>query len=727
MLRHFSKFTPARQFDRAYSSGFGKFSKKAKANQSPKDSQRPVEPVKDPILENPSADQESESGHKRQEEQKEGESKARSSNAREDNWKKASPKTAPKWSFKVSVSKRPDDDDGQELKPLSQVIMVAAAAAGLYFLLKYLSPGKSTPSGTDWKTLREKVVNHEIDRIQIVEDKTAILRLITGELLQFNIQSGLTFEHQLRQIQAEIGGTQSIPVLYEPPSFFPLSPLLACVPPLLMLFFLTRSKNIMGSMGMNKKKFDFTAASKTKTSFKDVAGLEEPKKEIHELVDFLKHPAKYHALGARIPKGALLVGPPGVGKTLLAKATAGEAGVPFLSITGSDFVEMFVGVGSSRIRDMFKEARKQAPCIVFIDEIDSIGRQRSKGGGGAGRNEERENTLNALLVEMDGFNTSANVIVLAGTNQPQVLDAALLRPGRFDRQIEIQSPPLKDRVEIFMVHLRPLTVDPVLEKEECAKQLAELTAGFSGADIMNCCNEAALIAAREEGEYVNMGHFDQAIYRIVGGLEKKNKVITKWERNVIAHHEAGHAVVGWFSQHVSTLLKVSIQPRANGTLGFAHYMQKDKYIRTMSELFDDMCVALGGRVAEKLIFGHLSTGAADDLRKVTSMAYKQITNFGMSEKVGHVCFPDNTDSYVPHKPYSAATERLIDTAAQEMVDQAYRVTEELLQTKHAQLLELAQLLLQKEVLKTEDIAEVLGERPTPPTRALQLASVSESI
>lgn len=462
--------------------------------------------------------------------------------------------------------------------------------------------------------------------------------------------------------------------------------------------------------GPPKKKFSFQTKQVT-TSFKDVAGLAEAKMEIQELVEFLKHPEKYQKLGARIPKGALLVGPPGTGKTLLAKATAGEAQVPFLSISGSDFVEIFVGVGPSRVRDMFKEARKKAPCIIFIDEIDAIGRSRKSGQMG-GRNDERESTLNALLVEMDGFNTQTGVVVLAGTNRPDVLDKALLRPGRFDRQISIESPPMPDRIEIFKVHLAALTLDPAKTVDQFASQLAIYSAGFSGADIMNCCNEAALVAARTACEFITISHFETAIERVVAGLEKKDKVLSKWERRVVAHHEAGHAIVGWFCKFVDPIMKVSIQPRSNGTLGYAQYLPQDKYIKTFAQLFDEMCMALGGRAAEKIVFNHLSTGAGDDLQRVTKMAYRQVSQYGMADNIGHVSFPlPEEEDYATTKPYSHATERKIDDAVREAVDLAYARTEALLLEHHDHLVEVAELLLKQEVLKADDLLAILGERP----------------
>ena len=393
----------------------------------------------------------------------------------------------------------------------------------------------------------------------------------------------------------------------------------------------------------------FDAENKVKITFADVAGLEEGKEEVKEIVDFLKNPTKFTKLGGKIPKGALLVGPPGTGKTLLAKAVAGEAGVPFFSLSGSDFVEMFVGVGAARVRDLFKQAKEKAPCIIFIDEIDAIGRSRGRGAM-PGANDERENTLNSLLVEMDGFATDSGVIILAATNRPDILDSALLRPGRFDRQISIDKPDIIGREHIFKVHLKPLK----LSEDVDPKKLAAQTPGFAGAEIANVCNEAALIAARRDKTSVDMQDFQDAIDRVIGGLEKKNKIISPEEKKIVAYHEAGHAVAGWFLEHADPLVKVSIVPRGVAALGYAQYLPKEQFLYTTEQLIDEMCMTLGGRAAEEIIFGKISTGALSDLERITKMAYSMVTVYGMNDKIGNISFYDSKQSgdYNFTKPYS---------------------------------------------------------------------------
>jgi len=439
--------------------------------------------------------------------------------------------------------------------------------------------------------------------------------------------------------------------------------------------------------------------------FKDVAGCEEAKIEIMEFVNFLKNPSRYEELGAKIPKGAILSGPPGTGKTLLAKATAGEASVPFISVNGSEFHEMFVGVGASRVRDMFSTARKNAPCILFIDEIDAIGRKRS--GANIGGGSEGDQTLNQLLVEMDGFNTiGTNVVVLSGTNRNDVLDPALMRPGRFDRQIYVGLPDIKGRASIYKIHLKALKTD--LDKDALARKMAARTPGFSGADIANVCNEAALIAARDAAKSIEEKHFASAIDRVIAGLEKKTRVLQPEEKTTVAYHEAGHAVTSWFLQHADPLLKVSIVPRGKG-LGYAMYQPKELFLVTTEQLLDRMCTTLGGRCAERIFFNKITTGAQDDLQKVTQLAYAQVTQFGMSEKVGQVSFDNSNQTF--QKPFSESTAELIDEEVRRIVDEASQRTLQILEDKKDLVEKLAKRLLEQEQLERKDLVEVLGERP----------------
>lgn len=451
----------------------------------------------------------------------------------------------------------------------------------------------------------------------------------------------------------------------------------------------------------------FDAESKVKITFADVAGLEEGKEEVKEIVDFLKNPTKFTKLGGKIPKGALLIGPPGTGKTLLAKAVAGEAGVPFFSLSGSDFVEMFVGVGAARVRDLFKQAKEKAPCIIFIDEIDAVGRSRGKGSM-PGANDERENTLNSLLVEMDGFATDSGVIILAATNRPDVLDPALLRPGRFDRQISIDKPDLVGREAIFKVHLKPL----ILDTEVDPKKLAAQTPGFAGAEIANVCNEAALIAARKDKNKVGMQDFYDAIDRVIGGLEKKNKIISPEEKKIVAYHEAGHAVAGWFLEHADPLVKVSIVPRGIAALGYAQYLPKEQFLYTTEQLLDEMCMTLGGRAAEEIVFGKISTGALSDLERITKMAYGMVTIYGMNEKLGNVSYYDSKQSeYSFNKPYSEATSETIDEEVRKIISGAYERSKDLLKAKKSELEIIAQELLKKEIIFQQDLETLIGKRP----------------
>ena len=458
----------------------------------------------------------------------------------------------------------------------------------------------------------------------------------------------------------------------------------------------------------------FDKASRVNINFGDVAGLDEAKVEVMEIVDFLKNPKKYTALGGKIPKGALLVGPPGTGKTLLAKAVAGEAQVPFFSLSGSDFVEMFVGVGASRVRDLFKQAREKAPCIIFIDEIDAIGRARGK--NMMMSNDERENTLNQLLVEMDGFGTDLGIIILAATNRPDVLDSALLRPGRFDRQITIDKPDMVGREAIFKVHLGPIKISTTLD----IYKLAEQTPGFAGADIANVCNEAALIAARKNKESVDMSDFQDAIDRVIGGLEKRNKIISPEEKEIIAYHEAGHAICGWYLEHAYPLLKVTVVPRGSAALGYAQYTPKEQYLYNTDQLMDQICMTLGGRASEDIFFGKISTGASNDLQQITKIAYSMITVYGMNEKVGNISYYDPNQENTFTKPYSEETGKMIDEEVRLLINRAYIRTKELLTQKRDDVELLAKELLKKEVLFRSDVESLIGKRPYEEKKILEV-------
>ena len=461
------------------------------------------------------------------------------------------------------------------------------------------------------------------------------------------------------------------------------------------------------NIGKNKAVL-FDAMDGQQLSFKDVAGLDEAKEEVEEVVEFLRNPKRFTKLGGKLTKGVLLVGPPGTGKTLLAKAVAGEAQVPFFSLSGSDFVEMFVGVGAARVRDLFKQAKEKAPCIIFIDEIDAIGRSRGKGmimGG----NDERENTLNQLLVEMDGFNTDKGVIIVAATNRPDVLDTALLRPGRFDRQILIDKPDRRERAQIFKVHTRPLTLGADVDMNG----LANMTPGFAGAEIANVCNEAALLAARRDKDAIEMDDFESAIDRVIAGLEKKNKLISPEEKKIVAYHEAGHAIAGWFLEYTDPVIKVSIVPRGLAALGYAQSLPEERYLYTREALVDRMVMAMGGRVAEEIVFGRISTGAQNDLERITKMSYAMVVDYGMSEKIGNISFnlAGNDDQPRFSKPYSETTGTLIDQEVKALIDEVHEETRRLLEEKRDLLETLAQALLKKEVLNEQDLTEILGERP----------------
>jgi cell division protease FtsH len=527
-----------------------------------------------------------------------------------------------------------------------------------------------------------------------------------------------SFENKIKEAEKDLPANQRTPIVPETRESPWTGWFMSFILPVLLLiaFWMFIMKRMGGGAGgggggqifnIGKSKATlFDKESQVSITFNDVAGLEEAKQEVMEIVDFLKNPQKYTNLGGKIPKGALLIGAPGTGKTLMAKAVAGEAQVPFFSLSGSDFVEMFVGVGASRVRDLFKQAKEKAPCIIFIDEIDAIGRARGKNNI-VGGNDERENTLNQLLVEMDGFGTDSGIIILAATNRPDVLDAALLRPGRFDRQISIDKPDLVGREQIFKVHLKPLKLAEGVD----AKKLSAQTPGFAGAEIANVCNEAALIAARRNKEAVDMQDFQDAVDRVIGGLEKKNKIISPEEKRIVAYHEAGHAIAGWFLEHADPLVKVSIVPRGVAALGYAQYLPKEQFLYTTEQLIDGMCMTLGGRVAEDIVFNKISTGAQNDLERITKLSYAMVTIYGMNEKVGNVSFNDTQGEYQFNKPYSEKTSEMIDIEVRNQIDKAYQRTKQLLTDKRDGLEKLAEKLLEKEILFQSDLEEILGKRP----------------
>lgn len=602
---------------------------------------------------------------------------------------------------------------------------------GVVGLLGLLYINQMSYREISWKEfLAQYLSRGNVERLEVVNNKwvkVVLSSAVDSETLWFSIGSVETFERNLEHAQHELGidPSRTVPVLYK--SQAELGTFLSFLPTLLLIGFLIwsmrRAGSMMGGMGgapgrggragglfgtMMQSTAKIINPADIKVAFKDVAGCEEAKIEIMEFVNFLKNPQQYTDLGAKIPKGAILTGPPGTGKTLIAKATAGEANVPFLSVSGSEFLEMFVGVGPARVRDMFAMARKNAPCILFIDEIDAVGRKR--GGRNVGGQSEAENTLNQLLVEMDGFNTgTTNVIVLAATNRMDILDKALLRPGRFDRQIYVPAPDIKGRASIFKVHLSSLKTE--LDKAELSKKMAALTPGFTGADIANVCNEAALIAARELAPSIVLKHFEAAIERVVAGMEKKTNVLQPEEKRTVAYHEAGHAVAGWFLEHADPLLKVSIIPRGKG-LGYAQYLPREQFLYTTEQLFDRMCMTLGGRAAEQIFFQRITTGAQDDLQKVTRSAYSQITQFGMNPVVGHVSFEQpQPGEMVFDKPFSEATAQLVDEEAKKMIDRAMQRTLDLLTEHKDKVIKIAERLLEKEVLSREDMIELLGPRP----------------
>lgn len=606
---------------------------------------------------------------------------------------------------------------------------------GLIFFGLYFANMGSSPKEIDWGQLKGMLQNQEVEKIYLVnkeqaeiyikKDKLALDKFkdvkpannLTGSTPQYVYQIGSveTFEKDIRDAQ------QNLPNVVYPRNITRRnwgSEVLGWVLPVVILvglWFLVMRMMTRGNAGGGGQIFNigkskaqlFDKDTMVSLNFNDVAGLEEAKVEVMEIVEFLKNPKKYTELGGKIPKGALLVGPPGTGKTLLAKAVAGEAKVPFFSLSGSDFVEMFVGVGASRVRDLFKQAKEKAPSIIFIDEIDAVGRARGRNPM-TGSNDERENTLNQLLTEMDGFQTNAGVIILAATNRADILDRALLRAGRFDRQIYIELPDLEERKAIFAVHMRNLKMDPTINRDFLAKQ----TPGFSGADIANCCNEAALIAARKDKQHIDKQDFLDAIDRIVGGLEKRNKIISIHEKKVIAYHESGHASVSWLLQYAHPLVKVTIVPRGKA-LGAAWYLPEERQITTFEQMYDEITAALGGRAAEEVVFGKISTGALNDLEKVTKQAYAMVAFYGLNDKVGNISFYDSSgqQEYMLGKPFSEKTAQVIDEEISKMVESAYTRAKNLLIENRDKLNQLAEILLQKEVIFREDLVNIFGERP----------------
>ncbi|KAG2204293.1 hypothetical protein INT47_009335 [Mucor saturninus] len=621
-------------------------------------------------------------------------------------------------------SNKPNDQQKPPEMP-NNMNLILGTTVGTYFLYKAVAPSDNARELT-WQSFRTQlldkglverleVLNRNRVRVHLRNDANS-LGVSPATSFYFSIGSVEAFERSLDEAQKELGipSNERLPVAYHDEISIGQT-VLHFAPTLLIIgviYYMTKKGpggaggGIFG-VGKSKAKM-FNQENQVSVKFKDVAGADEAKLEIMEFVNFLKNPQIYEKLGATIPKGAILSGPPGTGKTLLAKATAGEAGVPFYSVSGSEFVEMFVGVGPSRVRDLFATAKKNSPCIIFVDEIDAIGKARGKGGQ-MGGNDERESTLNQLLVEMDGFDSNQHVVVLAGTNRPDVLDPALMRPGRFDRHISIDRPDIGGRADIIRVHLKPIKTK--VDTEQLARKLAALTPGFSGADLHNICNEAALIAARHLKEEVEEKDFEDAIERVIAGLEKKSRVLSPEEKKTVAYHEAGHAVAGWYLEHADPLLKVSVIPRGSAALGYAQYLPKDQYLYSKKQLLDRMCMTLGGRVSEQIFFDSITTGAQDDLQKVTKIAYAQVTTYGMNDKVGPLSFSDPSGEQQFQKPFSEQTGTLIDNEARTLITDAYARTLTLLTEKKGDIEKVAQLLLEKEVLTREDMENLLGRRP----------------
>ncbi|RLV93647.1 Mitochondrial respiratory chain complexes assembly protein YTA12 [Spathaspora sp. JA1] len=632
-------------------------------------------------------------------------------------------------------SKKDQDEDplkGTRIVSIKITPAVLFQFGVLLGLTLYIMNGVFSSEDTNEITFQEFTSNflarNLVAKIVVVNNKTAIIELNQNGIAQyahhpgkfhFTIGSVETFERNLRDVQDkyDIDPKLRIPIIYT--SAGSMSKMaINLLPTLLFLgaiYYMTKKATSQmggGAFGFGKsmaKKFN--VETDVNLSFKDVAGMDEAKQEVMEFVKFLKNPEKYEKLGAKIPRGAILSGPPGTGKTLIAKATAGEAGVPFYSVSGSEFVEMFVGVGASRVRDLFKTARENAPSIVFVDEIDAIGKSRGKGSFSGG-SDERETTLNQLLVEMDGFDSSDHVVVLAGTNRADILDRALLRPGRFDRHIHIDNPELEDRKAIFGVHLKKITLQADIDSD-LSGRLAALTPGFSGADIANVCNEAALIAARYNAKHVTLRHFELAIERVIGGIEKKSKLLNPEEKKIVAYHEAGHAICGWYLKHAHPLLKVSIIPRGSAALGYAQYLPPDEHLMNTDQLRDRMIMTLGGRVSEELHFPSVTGGAYDDFKKVTQLAQAMVLRFGMSPKIGMVNYVDSRKNDSMTKPFSDATNKIIDEEVKRIVGECYEACKTLLSEKAHEVEKVAKELLDKEFITREDMIRLLGKRPFP--------------
>jgi len=704
--------------------GFEKFFEKNGKNSKPKQSQtaesQKSEGPKETPKEAPRDPKDAETGSGRSSQSKDG-------------------KEAPKAGKGKGSDMNPHADSQRQL-------VVFSVATGLLLMYYFSQGGQSDTEITIQEMLRDYLLKGHVERLQIVNKSFCRVHLRpdapmkeseakrngngprSPRTLSIQLGSPETFEAKLEQAQNDLGISpmEHVPVQYIDEQDL-MSEILPHIPTLLFLIpLLYAARSMASGMGPGtpgvggpggRNIFSIGKAFpagqkdlKSKIKFDDVAGLDQAKAEVVEFVDFLRAPSKYEQLGARVPRGGLLVGPPGTGKTLLAKAVAGEADCPFFAMSGSDFIEMFVGVGSSRVRDLFQQARASAPSIIFIDEIDAVGRRRGKGGFSGG-NDERENTLNQMLVEMDGFTSGTGVVVLAGTNRVDILDPALTRPGRFDRQIAIDKPDLAEREKIFMVHLKPVTLHKDLKREEVAKRMASLTPGFAGADIANICNEAAIFGARRAAESVEMQDFERATERVLGGLPKQNSLMSPAEKRTVALHESGHAVAGWFLEHADPLLKVSIVPRSSGALGFAQYLPAEMSLFSKEAILDKIAVALGGRAAEELFVKRISTGASDDLDKVTKMAYSMVAVYGMNSELGLLSYGQNNASEQFYKPYSEETGRKIDEQTRSIVDEQYRRVKELLQEQSEKLQLLADKLAEKETLVYHDLVEVLGERP----------------